>query len=250
MSPAEPCRFLPWDSEFFGKRIARINATRLDGPDMKTVMAWSEENAIDCLYFLTESDDALAVRVAEDHSFRLQDIRMTYERPLDRTVFDAGPPIVFRLSRPEDLDMLRETARTAYVHSRFYNDPCFSEEHCATLYDTWLIRSFRENYADAVVVAELNGAAVAYITCQLIREKGEGEISLIGVTESARGQNIGQQLVYYALDWFLQEGMQSVAVVTQGRNVPAQRLYQRCGFVTRSVQLWYHKWLNNCLSSV
>jgi hypothetical protein len=33
-----------------------------------------------------------------------------------------------------------------------------------------------------------------------------------------------------------------VNVVTQGRNSKAQRLYERCGFLTRSVQLWYHRW--------
>jgi ribosomal protein S18 acetylase RimI-like enzyme len=35
-----------------------------------------------------------------------------------------------------------------------------------------------------------------------------------------------------------------VSVVTQGRNVAAQRLYQRAGFVTASTQLWYHRWLD------
>jgi ribosomal protein S18 acetylase RimI-like enzyme len=38
-------------------------------------------------------------------------------------------------------------------------------------------------------------------------------------------------------------GVQRVSVVTQGRNVAAQKLYQSCGFTTCSVQLWYHWWL-------
>jgi hypothetical protein len=31
-------------------------------------------------------------------------------------------------------------------------------------------------------------------------------------------------------------------VVTQGNNLAAQRLYQTCGFLSRDLQLWYHKW--------
>jgi hypothetical protein len=36
-------------------------------------------------------------------------------------------------------------------------------------------------------------------------------------------------------------------VVTQARNVPAQRLYQKCGFITRSVELWFHRWSADAL---
>jgi hypothetical protein len=33
-----------------------------------------------------------------------------------------------------------------------------------------------------------------------------------------------------------------VRVVTQGRNVRAQRLYQAHGLLTRSIGLWFHRW--------
>jgi ribosomal protein S18 acetylase RimI-like enzyme len=45
-----------------------------------------------------------------------------------------------------------------------------------------------------------------------------------------------------ALDWFAQQQVDTVTVVTQGRNIAAQALYQRRGFITQSQQLWYHKW--------
>jgi hypothetical protein len=38
--------------------------------------------------------------------------------------------------------------------------------------------------------------------------------------------------------------MGMVKTVTQGRNIPAQRTYQRCGFQTAAVQLWYHRWFD------
>jgi len=37
-----------------------------------------------------------------------------------------------------------------------------------------------------------------------------------------------------------------VSVVTQGHNLAAQRLYQRCGFLTHSIKFYYHKWFVDC----
>jgi hypothetical protein len=37
-------------------------------------------------------------------------------------------------------------------------------------------------------------------------------------------------------------GAATVSVVTQGRNVRAQRIYQQFGMRTRSLELWYHRW--------
>ena len=33
------------------------------------------------------------------------------------------------------------------------------------------------------------------------------------------------------------------SLVTQGRNLYAQRLYQKAGFFTKGTELWYHKWI-------
>jgi ribosomal protein S18 acetylase RimI-like enzyme len=46
-----------------------------------------------------------------------------------------------------------------------------------------------------------------------------------------------------ALRWFVSQGVTSVSVVTQARNVRAARFYQRAGFSIESIQLWYHKWI-------
>lgn len=43
---------------------------------------------------------------------------------------------------------------------------------------------------------------------------------------------------------FQQARMNKVMVVTQGHNVPAQRLYQRHGYRTTKTSLWLHRWLS------
>jgi len=49
-------------------------------------------------------------------------------------------------------------------------------------------------------------------------------------------------MIGQSLELLRQEGITHAEVVTQGRNYGAQRMYQRCGFVTRTTELWYHKW--------
>ena len=96
------------------------------------------------------------------------------------------------------------------------------------------------------IIAEANAEPIAYISCHLNKTTLQGSIGLVGVTEQARGQQVGKKITNTVLNWFQEQGMKSVNVVTQGRNIPAQRLYQRCGFVTHDMQLWYHKWFIDC----
>ncbi len=51
-------------------------------------------------------------------------------------------------------------------------------------------------------------------------------------------------MLRFAGRWLSDLDFDRVNVVTQGKNIPAQRAYQRCGFITRSVELWFHKWFD------
>jgi ribosomal protein S18 acetylase RimI-like enzyme len=154
--------------------------------------------------------------------------------------------IHIRQTNPDDLPALQDMARKGFRDTRFYYDPCFPVERCDALYETWITRSCSEDFADVVIVADLDSRPVGYITCRLSDDKMRGQIGLVGVAASAQGRGVGRQLVRESLNWFAQRGVEVVDVVTQGRNVPAQRLYQSAGFVTHTVQLWYHKWFIDC----
>lgn len=242
-----PATFLSWDTDFFGHRIAHANSNRLSAEGYEALETWCTKNQIDCLYFLADSDHQPTISVLESNQFHFVDIRVILETRLSNPR-PANPPanIVLRLSTPADTEPLLSITSNAYTQSRFYADSCFSRETCSQLYETWLRNSIETDYADAVVVAELDHTAVGYVTCHLNKPDGEGNIGLVGVVETARGQRVGSQMIDYALNWFADHNMQAVNVVTQGRNISAQRLYQHSGFITRSVQVWYHKWFTNC----
>jgi dTDP-4-amino-4,6-dideoxy-D-galactose acyltransferase len=230
------CRRLEWDSEFFQKRIARATPEHVSTESLREIRAWCAANRIDCLYLLAAADDAHTVRELEDSGFHFVDIRTTLETRLK----DLRPKTVgFREARPDDVPTLRAIAGVSYLDSRFYNDGHFPEERCRALYETWIEKSVN-GWAQAVLVAEWADEPVGYITCHL--SPSVAEIGLLGVSAKVQGKGLGSQLIWESLSWFKDRGANEVTVVTQGRNVRAQRVYQKAGFCTRSLQLWYHYW--------
>jgi ribosomal protein S18 acetylase RimI-like enzyme len=230
------CERLAWDSEFFGISIARIQANHLTDADAREAIAWCTANGIACLYFLADADDPATIRAVEMHEFRMVDIRVTLDCSAPLT--EGRSPAV-RPYGEYDLAQLRETAREGHANTRFYSDPGFDRSRCADLYAAWIERSCR-GWAQAVFVAEDDGAPAGYITCH--RSGACASIGLLAVDERSRGKGLGTQLVQACLSYLRMNAVQSVTVVTQGGNIDSQRLYQAAGFRTRSVGIWYHRW--------
>ena len=72
------CNLLPWDTEFFRCRIARVCGDTLKKEQAAQIDEWSRSNHIQGLYFLSRADDPATIRTAEQHGFGLVDIRVTF----------------------------------------------------------------------------------------------------------------------------------------------------------------------------
>lgn len=244
-TPDAPARLLSWDTDFFSARIARVNLTTLTPEALTDLETWSQHNQVDCLYLLLDIKDTQSATLAEASGFHLRDVRMTFNCKRPQTLPDIDTTH-FREATDDDLPHLREIASGAYTMTRFYHDPCFSRDHCDRLYDTWLVKSLQTDLADAVLIAEHNGVPAGFMTAVIHGDTGIGQIGLVGVAAAARGQGIGRRMMHYTLNWFWQREIQQVRIVTQARNIAAQRLYQACDFRTQQVELWYHRWLTDC----
>jgi dTDP-4-amino-4,6-dideoxy-D-galactose acyltransferase len=149
------------------------------------------------------------------------------------------------------LPALLKIARSGYVDSRFYYDGHIPRPLCDAFFETWTLQSCAGG-ADQVLVAHESKTAartrkrtvnpVGYVTLHADRKSRSGRIGLIAVAPAARGKGIGTRLIDGTLAWAAQQKLKSLTVVTQGRNIAAQRLYQRRGFIMQSLQLYYHKW--------
>jgi mycothiol synthase len=204
-----------------------------DAPAFDAVDAWAARHGVACVYLLARDEPGAAI-AAEEAGFRLADVRVELGRP------SAGDEAsALRPAQPADEQPLRRMARANHRITRFYADPGFADERCDDLYETWIARSL-EGWADAVLVAGAEGRPEGYAS--LHAHTGSGSIGLIGVDPAARGRGLGRALVLGAVAWCRERGLPEVTVVTQGRNVPALRTFEGCGFRTTDARLWFHKW--------
>lgn len=235
----QPCEILPWDTDFFGFRIARARGDKLDPKISAAIDGWCIENQIRCLYLCVRADDALTMRCAESGSYRLVDVRIALSTKV-ATAIELNRPLV-RAAEERDLAALKKIASSCHSETRFWYDDNFDPQMVRKLYETWISRSC-QGYADRVFVVDFQGQIGGYITCHGKPGAVEAQIGLLAVAEGFRGRGVAIDLVQTTLNRCAQQKIEVLSVTTQGRNIAAQCLYQRCGFILRSVNLFYHKW--------
>jgi dTDP-4-amino-4,6-dideoxy-D-galactose acyltransferase len=245
-----PCELLPWDSEFFGCRIARICGDKLRQESALPIDDWCRSNRVRGLYFLARADDPATIQTAEQHGFGLVDIRVTFEHRMAMNTQELIRPALpktacIRPVQPDDLPGLQAMARIGHGETRFFSDPHFPRQRAEELYSTWVTLEIQGRAQTVLVAASEANQPLGYVSCHLDPVRREGQIGLVGVSSEVRGRGIGKSLVLGAMDWYRDQGAQRVTVVTQGKNRMAQRLYQQCGFISLELQLWYHKWYSD-----
>ena len=241
MSSRSGFSLLAWDSDFFGHRIARVDASEFGADSAETILADARNDSIDCLYLLIDAGSSGQARAAARAGFELVDVRVTREIEAPRGDSFAFPENV-DLCRPEDLPRLRAIARDSHRDSRFYYDPAFPSGRCDDLYETWIENSCTGSAA-GVVVARSDESAVGYVTCE-IPEAGLGSLGLVAVAQGEAGRGHGGRMVRGSLGWLGGKGCSRIQVVTQARNVNGARLYEANGFRTIRVENSYHLWLS------
>jgi dTDP-4-amino-4,6-dideoxy-D-galactose acyltransferase len=239
MMSTAPAELRRWDTDFWGFRIAQVNV--FSGLTANQLRPWAADNSVECLYLRLSPQPASTIHIAEGLGFRLMDVRMDFAReplpPPDRVDHD-----MIRGATDDDLPALVAIARKSHTDSRFYADPHFPDSRCDDFYAQWIANSCH-GYADVVLVAAVDGAAVGYATGSFKAETGR--IGLIAVAAEYRGRGIGSLLTDAVLARFVRAGVQRVCVATQGANIGAQRFYERRGFRIDSVEMTFHLWLDD-----
>lgn len=158
-------RALPWDTQFFGVPMGRLDFVLRGGGESRSAHASAiaafltrcREAGIRHVSARVDVADGVGVAVLEDHGFRLMDTLVTYishpKRPAPRHVKAMG---TIRAFAPGDLEAVLDITRDAYegFRGRFQLDPHLPRERSEALYVEWARACCDGRMADRVYVAD------------------------------------------------------------------------------------------------
>ena len=239
----ESIQLLEWDTRFFGFPIGRVVNSRAGADELRQAVAEMRERRIPLAYWAADRPSVELQTLVGDLGGQLVDEKLTFGFKLD-AVAEIALPDGARVEPYQEgmsLSDLKQLAVESGLYSRFSVDPRFPKDQARAMFEEWIVRSVQKIVAEEVLVIRDGGRVLGMAT---IAVKGDrGSIGLVAVDARARGKRYGEALVRSAQAWCANRGFAQCQVTTQAANLPARRLYEKCGFQLEQTELFYHVWV-------
>lgn len=171
---------LPWDSEFFGYGVGRLNGIfPLSEPwhrpladyrgAVEQLCAQAVDHDIKYLFTAVEPRDLATVRALGEAGFALVETRFYHFGQIDPPTFTERLPV--RKATASDIPSLAKAAScTVNIYDRFHADPFINEADAHRLMERWVEQSVLGNFADVVIVPDVAEPG-AFVTYRYHRDK-------------------------------------------------------------------------------
>lgn len=231
--------YLEWDSNFFNKEIAFIEAR--NGTETQIRQELERMSHFDLIYLYSYNPVDLsgydAILVDRKRSYILENPK--YKEINTICIQYEGHP-----------SELYDLALQAGEHSRYKIDNHFTNEEFESLYKTWIDNSINAGFADSVLITvepssnPINNKITGFITAKIKGDKQEISIGLFATDKLYRGKGIGSALIQKIINIAAKKGLK-VEVTTQADNHIACDFYYKRGFKLVKEEYVYHVWNNN-----
>lgn len=230
-----------WEAAFFGCPVIRLSLSA--GAPLGE---WLKMRPAIREYIVARvpTEDIALIHVLEQHGFRmLVPMIMLEGAGVPSTSMSAGDlvsGIELDSARSEDVPVLAEIARRAFMDGRFRAEPGLSDDVVDEMYATWTRNCCNKSLADEVFVARVAGRAVGFVAvrCDNLQT---GEIGLIAVSPDMQGHGIGSALLETGCHW-ASTRVENMIAWTPLSNIAAIRMYEKCDFRVGGSALYYRLW--------
>ena len=129
---------------------------------------------------------------------------------------------VFRLCEEKDLTAVMELDREAF-------------------FDPWSLDTWQRELQNPIaiwIVEEVDRTVVGY--AGIWNVSGEAQIMRVAVRKALRNQGLGLMLTQELLQKAWEAGAEAVTLEVRESNIAAQKVYERCGFVSQGIRPGYY----------
>lgn len=88
------------------------------------------------------------------------------------------------------------------------------------------------------LVTDDNGRVICYIGCDIVLD--EADIGNLVTNEKERGRGLATELMKSLLEYLRQRGVRKVFLEVESTNLPAIRVYEKCGFKRSGLRKGYY----------
>lgn len=232
----ELIEFLPWDTEFFGVPIGRVDLGGAGAEQLRAIDTEARADGIACLYGTLEPVDETTSYLAQAFGHRLVEVGITYERPPGPL---AAPPTdsQVRPGTPDDLPELQPAIKTMAAWSRFATDPHFGPDAAYRMHLAWVERAARDGAERALYVAHDEAGLTGLGT---FTRSPVPHIDIVGVTRPGTGA--ADALIAAMVEWA--GNCRTEAGAAAARNIAVLRWLDRNGFRACRTRYTFHCWLD------
>ena len=199
--------------------------------DLTSMEAWANEVAQPrspqsweghCLTTVALESDTMRVELLQRIGYEAtQHFAPDYRRDLAVPIPASGlnNGMTLRHVAETDIDERVACHRAAWLRSTWSKD-AYLQIRASDCYDHEL----------DVVLETAAGVFVGYCLCWADYHAGVGSFEPVGTRPQWRGRGVGREIIYEGLRRLKAKGMYAARVGTAGFNMPAQALYEGCGF--------------------
>jgi len=232
---------LEWDSNFFGFEVAKYNNDISSQADFEDVCCSLKANNVKLCYLFVDPDSQMDKILKKNQVF-LADEKITYFKNINSKINVIIDKNIQLNAESKVSEKMLDIAIQTSEYSRFRIDKKLPENAFKELYFKWIQNAVNDKESGELFVYKDNNVLKGLIYLKEINEKN-GSISLIGVDQGYRGEQIGSKLIQKSEEYFKTINKNELQVVTQKANKLACRFYEKNGFKVRNITNVYHLWL-------
>jgi dTDP-4-amino-4,6-dideoxy-D-galactose acyltransferase len=234
--------YLSWDSDFFNKKIGKINYDVPDEATLKKILEKAKMEHYQLLYVFVPERFCIGGDILKVYSGKLVDRKILYSQSVKNTLEqNRFPETVMPYSETVVSTELENLAYLSGKYSRFRLDKNFEPKDFFRLYKIWITKLVQKEMANSIFIAKNDDAIVGMVTLKYGEEIGT--IGLLSVFESEQGKGYGKKLINACIYDLYKRNISNLEVYTQTDNILACRFYEKCGFTHKLTSYVYHFWL-------